>query len=101
MSTLNGSSTLAEVMASYDSNASYVEDNSLTKARAFITACSILLRRTPSNMEKASNTLSFNVQVVKQERDDALAWLVARDPTAQVGPAVTYADFRNFRTGNS
>lgn len=101
MSTLNGSSTLAEVMASYDSNASYIEDNSLSKARAFITACSILLRRTPSNMEKASNTLSFNIQAIKQERDDAVAWLQARDPDAQVGPGVTYADFRNFRSGNS
>lgn len=100
MSTLNGSSTLAEVQAAYDANASYVEDNSVAKAKAFITACSILLRRTPSNMEKASNTLSFNIQAIKQERDDALAWLVARDPASQVGPGVTYADFRNFRTGN-
>lgn len=101
MSTLDGNSTLAQVQAAYDSNASYVEDNSIAKARAFITACSILLRRTPSNMEKASNTLSFNVQAIKQERDDALAWLLARDPTAQIGPSVTYVDFRNFRTGNS
>lgn len=97
MAELDGNSTLAEVNAAYDENSSYVEDNSIVKARRFITACRILLRRTPSSMQKASNQLGYNVQVLKQELDDALAWLLARDPTSQLGPSVTRADFRNSR----
>lgn len=97
MSSLTGSSTLAQVMAAYDDNSSYEEDNSIVKARAFITACRILIRRTPTVMQKASNELSYNVQVLQQELRDAFAWLLARDPTAKIGPDVTTVDFRNFR----
>ena len=49
MSTLNGSSTLAQVQAAYDDNASYAEDSSVSKCRAFLTACRILLRQTRSS----------------------------------------------------
>jgi|DEB3_MinimDraft_2_1074329.scaffolds.fasta_scaffold00552_2 hypothetical protein len=97
MSSLDGNSTYEQVKQAYDENASYIEDNSTTKARAFITACKILLRRTPSNMQKGSNALGYNVQALKQELDDAVAWLEARDPAYRPGPSVTRADFRNFR----
>lgn len=97
MSTLDGNSTYEQVRQSYDENASYIEDDSIAKARAFITACKILIRRTPNNMQKGSNTLGYNVQVLKQELDDAIAWLQQRDPDARPGPSVTRADFRNFR----
>ena len=97
MSSLTGNSTLAEVNAAYDDNSSYVEDNSTTKCRAFITAVRILLRRTPSSMQKASNQLGYNVQVLKEELRDAMEWLMARDASFRPGPDVTVADFRNFR----
>jgi hypothetical protein len=48
MGTLTAASTLAQVEASYDNNASYAEDNSPTKAKAFVTACRFLLRRLPA-----------------------------------------------------
>ena len=97
MSTLTGSSTDAEVRASYDNNASYVEDNSTSKARAFITAVRILLQRTPSGMTKGSNALTFNVEVLQRQLKDAQEWLEARDITYRVGPDATRPDFRRFR----
>ena len=48
MSTLTSASTLAQVKAAYADNASYVEDNSVAKCRAFITACTILLLNLPA-----------------------------------------------------
>lgn len=48
MPSLTSASTLAQVEASYDDNASYAEDASVAKAKAFVTACRILLRRLPA-----------------------------------------------------
>lgn len=98
MSDLNGSSTTAAVQAAYDANASYAEDNSITKAKAFITACRILLRRTASNMVKGSNQVSLNVPVLQRELEKAQEWFEARDPDANIRPVATRVDFRNFRS---
>ena len=42
MSTLDSTSTLGQVESAYADNASYAEDNSVDKARAFVTACRLL-----------------------------------------------------------
>jgi len=52
MSTLNSASTLADIKASYADNASYAEDGSPAKARAFITACRLLLLKLPKRASK-------------------------------------------------
>jgi hypothetical protein len=97
MSVLTSASTDVQVWAEYDNNASYVEDNSVAKARAFITAVLILLRRTPSGMLKGSNSLNFNVEVLQRQLDEARRWLEGRDSDALPGPSVTRPDFRRFR----
>jgi hypothetical protein len=94
---LSGTSTDAEVRRAYDDNASYVEDNSTVKARRFITAVRIMLQRTPSGMTKGSNALTFNVEVLQRQLEEAQKWLEARDSAYRVGPDVTKADFRRFR----
>jgi hypothetical protein len=94
---VSGDSTDQEVWKAYDDNASYVEDNSTVKARAFITAVRILLRRTPSGLLKGSNSLSFNVEVLQKQLQDAQVWLEARDAAYEPGPVVTRPDFRRFR----
>jgi hypothetical protein len=98
VSSLSSTSTTAEVQAAYDTNASYAEDNSLPKVRAFITAVRILLRRTASNVVKGSNQVSLNLEVLEKELARAQAWFEARDPDANIRPVTTRADFRNFRS---
>lgn len=97
MSDLDGNSTTAAVQAAYDTNCSYAEDNSIAKARAFITACRILLRRSASNIVKGSNQVSLNIPVLQNELDRATAWFEARDPNANITPVATYFDGRRFR----
>ena len=97
MGDLTSSSTLAEVQASYDDNASYFEDNSIAKAKAFVTACRILLRRTATQMVKGSNQVNLNVPLIEKQLEEAQEWLLARDPDFRPGPTTTRADFRNFR----
>ena len=97
MSTLNGSSTLAQVETSYDDSASYLEDNSTGKAAALITAGRILLRRLPSSSAKGSNALTFRLDLIRQEMQQATEYLLAHDPSRLPGPLVTSPSFRNSR----
>ena len=62
MSTLTSASTLAQVQAAYADNASYVEDNSVAKCRAFITACTILLLKLPAEQGTREAQLRLNVR---------------------------------------
>ena len=97
MATLNGSSSSLAVKQAYDDNASYREDNSVTKVKIFITAVAILMRRTASQMTKGGNAVSLRPDLLKQELDDAKRWLEARDTDSQPGPRSARSNFRNFR----
>ena len=98
MATINGDSTTAEVRKAYDDNASYFEDDSVSKARAFVTACSILIRREYNTMNRGPNSMGKNVDLLKQERKDAVAFIRERDSSYR-GPNVIQATFRNSRRG--
>lgn len=76
MSTLTSASTLEAVQAAYDDNASYAEDNSPAKARLFITACRILIRREPRWI-KHGNRHEIQLNVLRDELREAQAWLSA------------------------
>lgn len=99
MASVTSSSTVAEIEAAYIDNGSYVEDASVAKCRAFITAARALMIRLPSTATKGANTLSFNLENIKEELKAAQSWLEARDTSGAdlPGPAITYAQFRSSR----
>ena len=101
MSTLSGTSTLAEVWAAYDDNASYEEDGDAAKCAAFITACRILLRRQPSRSAKTGGSggggsdIQFDPAQFAAELAQARKWLAVNRTN---GPGrVVEPDFTNFR----
>jgi hypothetical protein len=96
MATVDSSSTLAEVEAAYDDNASYLEDNSVTKARAFVSAARILIRRYPSSQASGDAAVTLPIQQIKQELDEARQWLELRD-TDRSPTEVSWADVSDFR----
>ena len=99
-STLTGSSTLSQIETAYGDNGSYVEDDSVAKCRAFITACRLLLVKLPTVSVKGANSISFRVESLQRELERAQAWLETHSTTAsdiQAGPRVTRSDFRGFR----
>ena len=97
MASVSSASTTAQVRDSYDDNASYVEDNSIVKARRFVTAARILLRRTASQTIKGANQITLRPDLLEREIKDAQLWLEARDVDRQISPSATRADFRKFR----
>ena len=94
MSSLTSASTLAAVEASYDDNASYAEDASVTKAKAFVTACRILLRRLPAEAGTRESHVRLSPELIRKEMTEAQAWLQANDAG---GPRVTRVNFKNCR----
>src|SRR4051812_46733326 len=99
MSTLSSSSTLTQVEAAYDDNASYAEDGSVAKAKAFITACRMLIRRLPAEAGTRESHVRLNPDLIRKEMDEARAWVAANDTSSSgsSGPQVTLGSFENFR----
>ena len=95
MSTLTSSSTDAEVEAAYDDNASYREDQSTAKAKAFITACRILIRRCATRMGERGDLLEFDVGLLRDEQRAAESWAQANGGFS--GPRVVRSDFSRGR----
>ena len=88
MSSLSSSSTLAAVEASYDDNASYAEDGSVAKAKAFVTACRILLRRLSPEVGTRESHVRLSPELIRKEMTEAQAWLQANDTGATAFKAV-------------
>lgn len=99
MSSINSTSTLAQVEAAYDDNASYAEDRDPAKCRAFITACRMLIRRYPRATASGQTHTQFSVDLLTQQLAVAEQWLEANDTQspAASGPRVTRVSFEQFR----
>ncbi len=101
MAIYSSSSTLAQLQAAWEDNASYAEDNSPSKCRQFITLSTILLGKVPAVSALGSGGVGERVEYNQEMRlrllDDAKRWLSvnANRPDRDVG--VTHADVRNFR----
>ncbi len=97
MSTLNSSSTLAEIEAAYADNASYCEDASVSKARAFITACRLLLLNLPAKAAFGkAESVEIETRLLAEQITEAKQWLIGRD-TTNSAPRMTLASLENFR----
>jgi len=94
VSTLASSSTDAEVLAAYDDNASYEEDESTAKAAAFITACRFLLRRMARKSGDGTVEAELSPDLVRDELKAAQSWLAAN---GQTGGGALYADLSIYR----
>lgn len=96
MGTIDSSTTETELEAAFHNNCTYVEDNSTTKAAAFISVCAALLLR-PSAMGKGTFSSSWNRQTLYDMMQDARRWLEARDTDYRAGPTVRDASFKRMR----
>jgi hypothetical protein len=92
--------TLAQIKASYADNASYGEDNSVAKCRAFITACRLLVLKYPRSTGTPQAELTTAIDLVQKEKAAAEKWLEGHDTgggSAAGGPRVTRVSFENCR----
>ena len=97
---MSSSSTLAEIQSAYDDNASYAEDGSVAKCKAFITAVRMLIRRTAQRVDSGATASSITIDM-KQYRDeiiDARAWLSGHSDVSDGGSGARYFSVEDFRS---
>ena len=72
MATLGSSSTLDEIKDAYADNASYIEDDSVAKAKIFVTACTLLLLRIPKDASQGGGErVVMNPELLEKQRSEA------------------------------
>ena len=96
MASINSTSTLTQVQDAYDDNASYAEDDSISKARAFGTAARILLRRLPTESRQGTASVRRQMDLIQKEIMDARSWLQMRDVDRSAAEVV-HSDFADFK----
>lgn len=98
MATVDSSSSDTAVRNAYDDNASYAEDKSVAKARAFLTAARILLRREYASLSDGGSAAQKRVDLIQKEIDSAKEWLERFEDYDDVGTqSVTVADLSGTR----
>lgn len=97
MSSLSSSSTLDEIVASYADSASYAEDASAAKCRAFLTACRLLLVKRPSRVRHGGGEeIELDLALVANQLTEANRWLVANGGS-EYGGGYIHPDMTDFR----
>ena len=103
MATLDSSSTRDQVLGAYADNVSYFEDASVAKARAFVTACGLLLSPKFSvtrakHSGRGGGELEYSPELIQGRLDRAESWLIAND-TSRTGTAFSpiHSDISNMR----
>lgn len=88
--------SLNEAQEAYHLNADWQEAGSVSKARAFVTAGRRLVALLPSAAGGRNSNVAYQVELIKQQIDDATKWLTANGGAGAAGSSgdgITYADF--------
>lgn len=94
---LDSSSTYTEVVAQFDDNGTFEIDDSVSKARLFIEACIILLRRRPTKEQRETINLAYDNGAIERMKNEALDFLRTHPDNASKGLGTTYADLSEGR----
>lgn len=95
---LSSSSTLAQIEAAYDDNASYQELGDVAACKTFITACRMLLRRYAEEAQFGNRhrmRFGANLEQLRLEMTRAMQWLASNNAANQ--NQVIFPDFSSFR----
>lgn len=97
LSTLDSTSTDADVIAAYDDAVSWYEDNSTTKAKALVTAGAMLLRRRAKRTSFGGEEIELDLDKIADEVNRARRFVNSRKTAAAGGAGVTYIDTSDLR----
>ena len=95
MADLTSSSTFADIVAAWDTNALYDIDGDSAKARLFIQAGRFLLIKLPRRAAKGGEEQEFDPKIVEKAIQTAVDWL-ARKNSITTNPRVRQLSGRNW-----
>lgn len=94
---LTSSSTLTQIIAAVVDNASYEEDDDITKAKAFVTACRILIFKLPAEQSNRVATTKFSIADLRKMKSEADAWLEKKGSGTSYSNKIVHPSFADFR----
>ena len=97
MASLDSTSTDAEVTAAYMDNCGHREDDSATKAAAFVTACTAMMVRGISRFQHGEEAMHFSLEDLRALTKEAQAFVREKAGVSGGGAGALHADLRNFR----
>jgi len=91
--------TLQSILSDYESNADYRETSSVTKALAFISACTKLLVKLPARSSGGGSEVEIDTALVEKQLDRAEQWVQANRSSSDelTDPSVIHPHFNDFR----
>jgi hypothetical protein len=98
---LSSLSTRQEVLDAYADNSAYEENESVAQAKAFASACRLLLsprfsvKRTVHGSR--GEEVELDLTVIQKQLDDARHWIAANAPAAN-GSGIIHPDFTDYRS---
>ena len=95
--TASTTTTYSEAMAAYIDNADYEEDESVSKAKAFITACRQLLVLLPQKSALDGTNIEHDLKNIADEMQNARNWLAANDTSTSGRTRPRFFDLSGFR----
>jgi len=95
--TITSASTISEIVAEIVDNASYQENDSLTEAKAFVTACRVYLFKVPKRQKNRNSETEFDVKELRAEMNNAVAWLRTKGGDTTHKRRIVGASFEGFR----
>ncbi len=104
---LSSISTTAEVLAAYADNASYEQNDSLSQARAFASACRVLLSPAHTLARSAAGGRAFGAEsevemdqgTLERQLEAARQFIAAKQAATGSGSgAITHVDMSAFRS---
>lgn len=94
MASISSASTYQQVKDAFDDAASYVEDGSVAKAKALVTAGIMLLNREPLQAGEGSTQTTFNSALIQRQIDAANAFIAANSTSIARSRVLSVRDFR-------
>ena len=70
--------SISQLIENFDSNMDYEESNSVTKAKAFVTACRGLIGRRPNSANHDGSGVGFDPNQLRMLMQDAMAFVRSR-----------------------
>lgn len=93
MSTINSTSTDADIRAAYLDNCTYSEDGSVDKAKAFVSACRAMIVRGITVIDQAGERLEMSPPALQREITEANRFVGLNSAGRTV-----FRDLRSFRS---
>lgn len=91
--------TLQQLLVLYGDNCGWEEDGDLAKAKAFVTVCTALIPKLPSQSGKGGASMSLNTTMLTEQLERAREFVKANGSTngASGTGSVIHPNFRYFR----